>query len=116
MLDGLDLLIPALDFSLVSFPDLMGTGEVGLIGSPCSSPLYDKYVNFRKLLQLRETYEFKDTQSPAIIRQQLNAAHAQRKEVKANATAHSYEYRTRLADQMATEGNTTREQHLQNLN
>jgi hypothetical protein len=74
------------------------------------------YVDFRKLLQLRETYDFQDTRSPAIIRHKLNDAHAQRKEVKANAEAHSYEYRTRLADHMATEGNTTREQHLRNLN
>jgi hypothetical protein len=75
-----------------------------------------RYVNFRKLLQLRETYEFQDTRSPAVIRKRLNEAHAQRKDIKANANAHSYEYRTRLADQMATEGNTTREQHLRNLN
>ena len=49
MLDGLDLLIPALDFSLVSFPDLMGTGEVGLIGSPCSSPLYDPVLHMTRV-------------------------------------------------------------------
>ena len=74
------------------------------------------YIDFRKLLKLREKYEFPDTRSPAIIRQKLNEAHAQRREVKKNAVAHSYEYRTRLADQMATEGNTTKEQHLRNLN
>ena len=68
-----------------------------------------QYIDVRKLLQLREKYEFPDTHSPAIIHRKLNDAHAQRKEVKENAEAHSYEYRTQLADQMATEGNTLRE-------
>ena len=75
-----------------------------------------KYVDFRKLLKLRETYGFQTTRSPAIIRNKLNDAHSQRRDVKSNARAHSYEYRTRLANHMATEGNTTREQHLRNLN
>ena len=78
--------------------------------------LAGEYIDFRKLLRLREQYGFPDTRSPALVRQKLNDAHAQRREVKMNARAHSYEYRTKLADQMATEGNTTREQHLRNLN
>lgn len=72
-------------------------------------------VDHAAIWKLQKKYKFEDTYSKSKIKKELNAAHNARRDVKKNARAHSMDYRTRLAADLATEGKTSAAQHLINL-